>query len=495
MDRQRLRYNYRMPSLETLRFDNTYARLPRIFHQNVDPTPVPDPYLVAINPDAAALIDLDPDEASRPEFVEYFSGNRLLPGSEPIAMRYAGHQFGVWVPQLGDGRAILLGEVRNSRGEKWDLHLKGAGRTMFSRFGDGRAVLRSCIREYLCSEAMHGLGIPTTRALCIIGTDMPVYRESQETGAILLRLSPSHVRFGNFEVFAHHGQHETLKTLADYTIAQHFPHLVGEADRYRLLFRKVVHRTARLIAQWQAFGFAHGVLNTDNMSILGLTIDYGPFGFVEDFNPGFICNHSDETGRYAFDQQARIGYWNLASLAKALTSLVPADTLGETLNEYGGIFNAHAHEFMCRKLGLKDRREEDRQLWIDLLDVLAEARVDYTNFFRGLGKTDCQSVLLPMFAEPRRFNLWMDLYRHRLELEGSIDAERRERMNRVNPKYVLRNYLAQIAIEKAMHVRDYSEIQRLRVLLSRPFDEQPENEQYTQPAPEWARELCVSCSS
>jgi uncharacterized protein YdiU (UPF0061 family) len=494
-----------MAILEQLRFDNTYPRLPPIFRQNVDPTPVPDPYLVAFNPEAAALIDLDPAEAVRPDFAEYFAGNRLLPGSEPIAMRYAGHQFGVWVPQLGDGRAILLGEVRNARGEKWDLQLKGAGRTMFSRFGDGRAVLRSCIREYLSSEAMYGLGIPTTRALCIIGTDLPVYRESQETGAILLRMSPSHVRFGTFESFAYHREHEAVKQLADYTIEQHFPHLLEKNDRYRQFFGEVVQRTARLIAQWQAVGFAHGVLNTDNMSILGLTIDYGPFGFVEDFHPGFICNHSDETGRYAFDQQARIGYWNLACLGQSLASLAPIEALRETLDEFGPVFNEHAHELLCRKLGLKERRDEDRQLWIDLLDVLAEARVDYTNFFRALADAN-REVAVPgnanlpigirtMFAEPRRIELWLDLYRHRLEQENSDDAERRERMNRVNPKYLLRNYLAQVAIEKAVHVRDYSEIERLRLLLSHPFDEQPEMEAYAEPAPEWGKRLCVSCSS
>lgn len=484
-----------MKPLFNLSFDNTFARLPPIFHQFVDPTPVPDPYLVAFNPDAAALIDLVPAEADKPEFVEYFSGNRLLPGSEPIAMRYAGHQFGVWVPQLGDGRAILLGEARNSRGEKWDVQLKGAGRTLFSRFGDGRAVLRSCIREYLCSEAMHGLGIPTTRALCIVGTDLPVYREAQETGAILTRMSPSHVRFGSFEVFTNNGEHDAVKQLAEYTIGQWYPHLAEAPDRYRLLYSEVVQSTARLIAQWQSVGFAHGVLNTDNMSILGLTIDYGPFGFMEDFNPGYICNHSDETGRYAFDQQANVGYWNLACLGRALTPLVEVEALREMLAEYGPTFNNHAHELMCRKLGLKERRDDDRQLWMDLMDVLAAAKADYTNFFRGLSRTDFQSVIAPMFADPRRFNLWCDLYRHRLEQEVSNEAERSLNMNRANPKYVLRNYLAQTAIEKATYIRDYSEIERLRQLLSRPFDEQPDMEKYAEPAPEWGKRLCVSCSS
>ena len=465
----------------------------------VVPTEVPSPYLVAFNEDAAQLIDLAPEEAQRPEFVEYFAGNKLLPGSEPIAMRYSGHQFGTYVPQLGDGRAILLGEVRNSRGEKWDLHLKGAGRTAFSRFGDGRAVLRSSIREYLCSEAMHGLGIPTTRALCIVGTDMDVYRESAETGALLLRMSPSHVRFGTFEVFYYHQEHDALKVLADYVIGQHFPHL-AEADRYRLFFEEVVLRTARLIAHWQAVGFAHGVLNTDNMSILGLTLDYGPFGFMEDFDPGFICNHSDETGRYAFDQQATIGYWNLACLAQALLPLVPREALLSTMERYADEFNSHMHRLMCAKLGLSQTREEDNALWIELLNLLAGKGIDYTIFFRTLSTFDSatgldNAALRQMFVEPDAWDQWAGRYRQRLQSEGSIDVERRERMNRVNPRFILRNYLAQVAIDKAVYAKDFGEIERLHQLLRRPFDEQPEMEAYARPAPEWGKCLVVSCSS
>ena len=287
---------YGMRTLADLAFDNTYARLPATFYQHVEPTPVPDPYLVAFNPDAARLIDLDPAEASNPEFVEYFAGNKLLPGSEAIAMKYAGHQFGSWVPQLGDGRAILLGEVKNSAGERWDLHLKGAGKTMFSRFGDGRAVLRSSIREYLACEALHALGIPTTRALCIIGTDLEVYRESVESGALIVRMAPSHVRFGSPEVSPHRGQTDSVKTLADYVIEQHYPDLKEVEDRYAAFLREVVARTARLVAKWQAVGFAHGVLNTDNMSILGITLDYGPYGFMENFEPVSSAT-TDETGR------------------------------------------------------------------------------------------------------------------------------------------------------------------------------------------------------
>jgi serine/tyrosine/threonine adenylyltransferase len=492
-----------MRKLSELNFENTYARLTPNFHQHVAPTPVPDPYLAAFNPDAAKLIDLDPGEAARPEFLQFFSGNLPLPGSEPVAMRYAGHQFGVYVPQLGDGRAILLGEVRNGRAEKWDLHLKGAGRTAFSRFGDGRAVLRSSIREYLCSEAMHALGIPTSRALCVVGTDMEVHRESVETGALLLRLAPSHVRFGSFEVFYYHKEHEALRLLADYVIDQHFSHLRDEPDRYRRLFEEVVLRTARLVAQWQAVGFAHGVLNTDNMSILGLTLDYGPFGFMEDFDPGFICNHSDEQGRYAFDRQAEICYWNLACLAQGLLPLVPKEGLLETLNKYGDEFNRQMHQLMCAKLGLRDATDDDRNLWIDLMNLLAKRRADYTIFFRNLGDfantVDADNHgLREMFCDPADWadwTAWAGRYRQRLAAERSEDDERRERMNRVNPRFILRNYLAQTAIDKAVNAKDFSEIDCLLGVLRRPFDEQPGLEGYSRPSPEWGKHLVVSCSS
>jgi serine/tyrosine/threonine adenylyltransferase len=484
-----------MRVLNDLAFDNTYARLPTAFYQRVEPTPVPDPYLVAFNPDAVRLIDLDPAEATRPVFVECFAGNRRLPGSDPVAMKYAGHQFGSFVPQLGDGRAILLGEVRNAAGEKWDLHLKGAGKTAYSRFGDGRAVLRSSIREYLACEALHGLGIPSTRALCVIGTDLEIYREGVESGATIVRMAPSHVRFGSFEVFAHRGQPDLVKTLADYVIDQSFPHLREREDRYPAFFREVVVRTARLVAMWQSVGFAHGVLNTDNMSILGITLDYGPYGFIEDFDPGFICNHSDETGRYAFDQQPRIGYWNLAALGSALLSLMPSEEAQAALNVYPGVFNEHLNERMTAKLGLATSVEADRDLWTDLLNVLAEGRVDYSIFFRTLARySTTPDAVRQMFADPAKFDTWAERYRERLRSEESSNSERKVRMDRVNPKYILRNYLAQIAIDTAIR-KEFSEVDRLRGVLQRPFDEQPEMEHYANPAPEWGKRLQVSCSS
>ncbi len=476
-----------MHSLDELPFDNSYARLPDAFRQRVDPTAVPDPHLVAFNPDAAALIDLDPNQSRRLEFAQAFAGNAILPGSEPVAMKYAGHQFGTYVPQLGDGRAILLGEVRNSRGERWDLHLKGAGPTAFSRFGDGRAVLRSSIREYLACEAMHALGVPTTRALCIVGSPLEVYREGVESAALIVRMAPSHVRFGSFEVFAHRGQESEVRTLADYVIELHFPHLKDSERKYIQFFGEVVRRTARLVANWQAVGFAHGVLNTDNMSVLGLTLDYGPYGFVEAFDPGFICNHSDETGRYAFDQQPRIGYWNLAQFGRTLLSLMSMDEAKSALECYVDEFNRHIQQLMAAKLGLVEVDDSDAELWRELLDVMADGRVDYTNVFRALSDL---AAARPLFPDSPRFDAWAERYRERLRRENSNDIERKTRMDRANPKFVLRNYLAQAAIERAER-GDFTEIERLHQLLRTPFDDHPGMEAYTRPG----RTLVVSCSS
>jgi uncharacterized protein YdiU (UPF0061 family) len=392
-----------------------------------------------------------------------------------------------------------LGEVRNERGEKWDLQLKGAGLTPFSRNGDGRAVLRSTIREYLCSEAMHGLGIPTTRALCIVGSDHQVHREQVETGAIVVRMTPSHVRFGSFEVFYYRKQHEQLKILADYVITQHYPHLADATDKYARFFTEVMERTARLIAQWQAVGWAHGVLNSDNMSILGLTLDYGPFGFIDDYDPGFICNHSDHNGRYAFNQQSYIGLWNLSCLAQALLSIVPKEELKTALDRYTPIHQMQYLELMRRKLGFDGAKQEDESLINDLLVLMAESHADYTNFFRALG--DLRSApgeqnegLRDFFVNRDAFGSWVARYQARLCEQTGTDVERRERMNKVNPKYVLRNYLAQTAIEKAQQ-KDYSEIDRLLTLLQNPYSDQPGMDSYAAQPPNWGKHLAVSCSS
>ncbi|MFZ1748280.1 MAG: YdiU family protein [Nitrospirales bacterium] len=489
-----------MAKLEQLNFQNTYAGLPDVFHERVKPTPFPHPYLVSVNPAAAELLDIDPTEWTRPEFAEYFSGAKLLPGSDPIAMLYSGHQFGHYVPQLGDGRAIMLGEVRNQNGERWELQLKGAGLTRFSRDGDGRAVMRSTIREYLCGEAMHGLGIPTTRSLCIVAGEEIVWRETPEPGAMLLRMAPTHVRFGNFEVFYYRRQHEYLKTLADYVIEHHYPHLVGSENPYARLLHEVAVRTGQLVAQWQTVGWAHGVLNTDNMSILGLTLDYGPFGFMERYDPTFICNHSDHHGRYSFQNQPDIGFWNIRALARALSPLVDQDEVNGIAEIYEKAMLATYAELMRAKLGLVEAHAGDDKLVTDLLNLMDSSRVDYTNLFRGLGAVRQESSSAPdelrdQFLHREAFDDWTARYRERLRAEKSNDEARQVRMNQVNPKYILRNHLAQQAISQAVQQKDYSEVDRLLNLLGDPFTERPGMEAYAVPPPLGEPPIIVSCSS
>ncbi|MBA4185099.1 MAG: YdiU family protein [Acidobacteria bacterium] len=488
-----------MATLEKLQFDNTYARLPETFYRRVKPTALPAPYLVSFNLAATELIGLDGQEVSKSDFVEYFTGNKILPGSEPISAIYAGHQFGTFVPQLGDGRAILLGEAVNAHGERFDIQLKGAGLTPFSRMGDGRAVLRSTIREYLCSEAMHWLGIPTTRSLCITGSDAPVYRETVETAAVLTRLAPTHVRFGSFELFYYRGQYQQVRELADYVISEFFPQFVEAENKYLQFLREVVHRTARLIAQWQAVGFAHGVMNTDNMSIIGLTIDYGPFGFLDEFDAGFICNHSDYAGRYAFDQQPNVGLWNLYKLAQTLVPLVEPEEAEAVLSEYQFVFTEKFVELMRAKIGLEKEELEDTQLISALLEILQLSRVDYTHFFRRLADFKVEArekndLLQRMFIDPKSFDQWAKVYRARLAKENSACAQRRVSMLLVNPKFVLRNHIAQTVIEQAQ-TGDYTEVNTLLEVLKKPFDEQPTMERFAEPPPEGSERIAVSCSS
>ncbi len=489
-----------MNTLEKLPFDNTYARLPELFFHRVEPTPLPNPQLVSFNRAAAELIDLDPAEAMRPEFAEYFCGSKPLPGSAPLAMLYAGHQFGHYVPQLGDGRAILLGEVQNSKGETWELQLKGAGLTRFSRDGDGRAVLRSTIREYLCGEAMHGLGIPTTRSLCMVSGEEIVWRERPEPGAMLLRMAPSHVRFGTFEVFFYRGQHDNLKILADYVIHHDFPHLAEVENAYARLLHEVAIRTGGMIAQWQAVGWSHGVMNTDNMSILGLTLDYGPYGFMESFNPRFVCNHSDHHGRYSFQNQPDIGFWNIRALAKAMSPLIEQSEMEAAPHLYEtAILDTYA-KLMRGKLGLVEQHTGDDKLVTDLLNIMDSSHADYTTVFRSLSKFQQHSAIdnsqiRDLFIHREAFDDWAVRYRERLHAEKSQDANRQAQMHQVNPKYVLRNHLAQQAIELATRNKDYSEIDRLLNLLADPFTERAGLESYALPPASDSDPIIVSCSS
>jgi len=488
-----------MPKLESLAFDNGFARLPEIFYSRVCPTPVPDPYLVCHSPQALALLDLDDSEIARPELIRTLAGNQSLPGMDALAALYAGHQFGHYVPQLGDGRAILLGEVKNAAGEGWEVQLKGAGRTPYSRGGDGRAVLRSSIREFLCSEAMHALGIPTTRALAIVGSDHPVYREEVETAALVTRLAPSFVRFGSFEVFYYRNQVEPIRQLADYVIARYYPELAARAEPHAELLREIARRTAELMAQWQAVGFSHGVMNTDNMSILGLTLDYGPFGFLDAFDPGFVCNHSDSGGRYAFDQQPDVAAWNLTKLAQTLVPLLSVETASAAIGDYPRQFGQAYLARMAEKFGLA-AGEGLLPILTDALQLLAQNRVDYTIFLRRLCDFDSSPgavnpPLRDLFLDRAAFDAWAARYAAALRQQGSVDAERVQAMRRVNPKYILRNHLAEVAIRRAVDERDYSEVNRLHALLSRPHDEQPECEAYAAEPPDWAKQIEVSCSS
>jgi serine/tyrosine/threonine adenylyltransferase len=487
---------------DDLPLSNSFAALPPDFYTRLQPTPLPDPYFVAASASAAALVGLTQAQLATPEFVELFAGNRVAGRSLPLSAVYSGHQFGVWAGQLGDGRAILLGELNGPAGPM-ELQLKGAGLTPYSRMGDGRAVLRSSIREFLCSEAMAALRIPTTRALCIMGADRPVIRETVETAAVVTRMAPSFVRFGSFEHWYSGNKPEQLQQLADYVISTFYPELTGEANPYTALLEEVTCRTARMIAHWQAVGFMHGVMNTDNMSILGLTLDYGPFGFMEAFEPNHICNHTDSRGRYSYANQPQVGHWNCYALGQALMPLIgDVDAAEAALSVYKDEFAATFDALMHAKLGLQTAAEGDGALFESLFKVMTASHVDFTNFFRALGKlgsdaasgTAGDSLVRDMFIDREAFDAWAVDYRARLRQENSIDSERKLAMDAVNPKYVLRNYLAQVAIDKAIN-KDYSEIDRLLAILERPFDEQPEHEAYCALPPDWASHLEVSCSS
>ncbi|KRB96523.1 hypothetical protein ASE26_26045 [Duganella sp. Root198D2] len=463
------------------------------------PTPLPAPYLVAASPSAARLVGLEPTALSTQETLEILIGNRVAERSKPLAAVYSGHQFGVWAGQLGDGRAILLGDITTADGPV-ELQLKGAGMTPYSRMGDGRAVLRSSIREFLCSEAMHGLGIPTTRALSVVGSDQGIVRESIETAAVVVRMAPSFVRFGSFEHWYYNRKPEELKQLADYVIERFYPALREEENPYAALLEEVSRRTARMIAHWQAVGFMHGVMNSDNMSILGLTLDYGPFGFMDGFDANQICNHSDDQGRYSYSNQPQIGHWNCYALAQALLPLIgEVELTQEALDAYQPEFARHIDKLLHAKLGLTTTQDADRELLDGLFAVLQANHTDFTIFFRRLsglraGGPEGDEPLRDLFIDRPAFDHWAEAYRARLRAENSDDAARKLAMDQVNPKYVLRNYMAQVAIEKAQN-KDFSEVERLLAMLERPFDEQTQNEQYAGFPPDWSSQLSVSCSS
>lgn len=487
-----------MKALDELTFDNRFARLGDAFSTHVLPEPLDNPRLVAASPAAMALLDLDPAVAESPVFAELFGGHKLWAEAEPRAMVYSGHQFGSYNPQLGDGRGLLLGEVYNQAGEHWDLHLKGAGQTPYSRMGDGRAVLRSSIREFLASEALHALGIPSSRALCVIGSDTPVWREKQERGAMVLRLAPSHVRFGHFEYFYYTKKPEQQKQLGEHVLALHFPECLEQPEPYLAMFREIVERNAELIAKWQAYGFCHGVMNTDNMSILGITFDFGPFAFLDDFDAHFVCNHSDDQGRYSFSNQVPIGQWNLSALAQALTPYISVEALREALGLFLPLYQAHYLDLMRRRLGFTQAEDDDQKLVERLLQLMQNSGVDYSLFFRRLGEQAPDQALARLrddFVDRDGFDAWAEQYRERVARDPLQGQDlRRQRMHAVNPLYILRNYLAQKAIDAA-ESGDYSQARRLHQVLSRPFEEQEGMQGYAERPPEWGKHLEISCSS
>ncbi len=455
----------------SLKLDEIYGALPPAFYTKMPAEGfAKSPRLVAFNPAVARLIDLPPDAESNPDAVQYFSGNKTLPGAHPLAMVYAGHQFGVWVPRLGDGRALLIAQIKNKDNQRFDIQLKGSGKTPYSRFADGRAVLRSTIREYLGSEMMAGLQIATSRALCMIETGEQVRRERWEPGAILTRLATSHIRFGHVEYFCHSEQTPMVKVLLDHVLDYYLPQFKNNKQPYHQILSWVVDKTALLLAQWQAVGFCHGVMNTDNMSLLGETLDYGPFGFLEEYNPHHVCNHSDEQGRYSFANQPRIAWWNLYALAMAMKSLVSEEDAEALVKPFGTQFENYFYDIMSQKLGLDKKTTSDQssthQIIHDWLALLEKTKSDYTLSFVMLGgdMKDVEKNNLFLSNEGKVF-----LQDYKKILGDKPDAARRAQMAKHNPLFILRNWVAQVAIEKA-NQGDYKTLNELLQVCQQPFE-------------------------
>ena len=492
-------------------------------YSRVSPTAVPRPELLALVPEVAALLELDPEVT--PELVDVLAGNRVVPGMAPYAACYGGHQFGTWAGQLGDGRAITLGEVVASDGQIWELQLKGAGPTPYSRRADGRAVLRSSLRELVCSEAMVHLGVPTTRALSLVATGEPVLRDilydghpAYEPGAVVCRVAPSFLRFGSYEIHAARDDHATLRKLVRFTLERYYPaYVAGDQLDVAGFFAEVAQRTAWLVTEWMRVGFVHGVMNTDNMSILGLTIDYGPYGWIEPFDPGWTPNITDASGRrYRFGNQPEVARWNLAQLGRALAPLVDdLAPLQKTIDAFAAeVASLHRHTSL-RKLGLRGRRDtwtEDDELLAGLGGLLVEIETDMTLFFRLLARAPAAAAAAGL-ATPEgayyapgaitpvqhaQIRAWLERYAARVQVEALGDAERRHRMDAVNPLYVPRNYLVQQVIE-ATERGDRAALPELLDVLRRPYDEQPGRERFAAKRPDWARSrpgcAMLSCSS
>ena len=485
-------------------FDNTYAQLPERFYARVDPTPVAAPHLVKINLELALHLGLDTDALATPLGVEILAGNRVAQGSEPLAQVYAGHQFGHFVPQLGDGRANLLGEVMGRGGARYDIQLKGSGPTPFSRRGDGRAALGPVLREYIVSEAMAALGVPTTRALAAVTTGQQVVRETILPGAVFTRVAASHLRVGTFQYFAARGDKEGLRTLADYAVARHYPEVAAAKQPYRALLDSVIARQAQLVAQWMLLGFIHGVMNTDNTSISGETIDFGPCAFMEAYDPDKVFSSIDHQGRYSYSNQPHAAHWNLTRLAEALLPLLEQEagnqeaalaSAYEALAAFGPQFEAAHLAGMRRKLGLLTERDGDAALAQDLLERMAAKDADFTLTFRRLcdaaAEPEGDLAVRALFTDPSAYDSWAIEWRQRLEEESFSDELRATSMRRTNPAFIPRNHLVEAMINAAVIGQDFQPFEKLLEVVTHPYEDNPELELYATPA---RPEECVTAT-
>ena len=486
-----------------LPFDNTYARLPTRFYARIEATPVARPRLIKLNRRLAVTLGLDPDDLASPEGVEVLAGNRVPEGAEPVAMAYAGHQFGHFVPQLGDGRALLLGEVVDRDGVRRDIHLKGSGRTPFSRGGDGRAALGPVLREYIVSEAMAALGIPTTRALAAVTTGEFVFRETELPGAVLARVASSHVRVGTFQYFAARGDGEAVRLLADYVLTRNYPELLDTEEPYLALLEGIVARQAELVAQWLLVGFIHGVMNTDNMSVAGETIDYGPCAFMDAYDPGTVFSSIDSSGRYAFANQPMIAQWNLTRLAETFLPILSDDSrraqeaAEAALGDFAPRFAAAFHSGLRRKIGLFTERDGDVSLIRDLLDGMAQNGADFTLTFRRLADAaeGRDEPVRSLFIDPTAFDAWAGRWRERLEEEPEDANTRRTAMQAVNPAFIPRNHQVEAAIVAAVQQSDFEPFEQLLSVLERPYEDQPTFARYAEPPEPHERVLQTFCGT
>jgi uncharacterized protein YdiU (UPF0061 family) len=486
-------------------FQNTYAALPANFFARVAPTPVASPRLIKLNRPLALQLGLDPDRLASPEGIEILAGKQIPEGADPIAMAYAGHQFGHFVPQLGDGRAILLGEVIDADGVRRDIQLKGSGPTPFSRRGDGRAALGPVLREYIVSEAMFALGIPTTRSLAAVVTGESVVRETLLPGAVLTRVAASHIRVGTFQYFAARGDTDGVRRLADHVIGRHYPQLANADRPYFALLEAVIARQADLIARWLLVGFIHGVMNTDNSSISGETIDYGPCAFMDQYDPATVFSSIDEQGRYAYANQPRIALWNLTRLAECLLPLLSEDqdkAVAEAqtaLGEFAEKFNTAYQAGLRSKLGLSTARDDDPALVQDLLDAMAKNQADFTLTFRRLGDAALDPAadhkIRSLFADPTAYDDWAVRWRQRTGAEPQDPAARRAAMREVNPAFIPRNHRVEAVIEAAVNRDDYAPFEELLAVLAKPFQDQPEFAAYADPPEPHQRVLQTFCGT